>query len=221
MMSDSILLLLPWILALLMFGLWLWSERIRRIQNTKLTELIGKDSLTGLSNRRHFLDIAAREINRSQRFSNPLSALIIDVDDFNRSQRFSNPLSALIIDVDDLRHLNKTYGHMGGDLALNHVAQACRQSVRDFDLIARFSGEEIALLLPDTPLDGAIVVAERIRRKSAENRIAMPDGLEFTMTVCIGVAQTQNEMDSTEDLLLAADAALQSAMAAGPNKVMY
>lgn len=201
MMSDSILLLLPWILALLMFGLWLWSERIRRIQNTKLTELIGKDSLTGLSNRRHFLDIAAREINRSQ--------------------RFSNPLSALIIDVDDLRHLNKTYGHMGGDLALNHVAQACRQSVRDFDLIARFSGEEIALLLPDTPLDGAIVVAERIRRKSAENRIAMPDGLEFTMTVCIGVAQTQNEMDSTEDLLLAADAALQSAMAVGPNKVMY
>jgi diguanylate cyclase (GGDEF)-like protein len=201
MMTKDILLLLPWILALFMFGLWLWSERIRRIQKIKLTELIGKDSLTGLSNRRHFLDIAAREINRSQ--------------------RFSNPLSALIIDVDDLRHLNKTYGHIGGDLALNHVAQACRQSVRDFDLIARFSGEEIALLLPDTPLDGAIVVAERIRRKSAENRIAMPDGLEFTMTVCIGVAQTQNEMDSTEDLLLAADAALQSAMAAGPNKVMY
>jgi diguanylate cyclase (GGDEF)-like protein len=201
MMTEDILLLLPWILALLMFGLWLWSERIRRIQKIKLTELIGKDPLTGLSNRRHFLDIAAREINRSQ--------------------RFSNLLSALIIDVDDLRHLNKTYGHMGGDLALNHVAQACRQSVRDFDLIARFSGEEIALLLPDTPLDGAIVVAERIRRKSAENRIAMPDGLEFTMTVCIGVAQTQNEMDSTEDLLLAADSALQSAMAVGPNKVMY
>lgn len=201
MMTDHSLLFLSWILALFMFGLWLWSERIRRIQKTKLTELIGKDLLTGLSNRRHFLDIAAREINRSQ--------------------RFSNPLSALIIDVDDLRHLNKTYGHIGGDLALNHLAQACRQSVRDFDLIARFSGEEIALLLPDTPLDGAIVVAERIRRKSAENRIAMPDGLEFTMTVCIGVAQTQNEMDSTEDLLLAADAALQSAMAAGPNKVMY
>jgi diguanylate cyclase (GGDEF)-like protein len=201
MMTKDILLLLPWILALLMFGLWLWSERIRRIQKIKLTELIGKDPLTGLSSRRHFLDIAAREINRSQ--------------------RFSNPLSALIIDVDDLRHLNKTYGHMGGDLALNHVAQACRQSVRDFDLIARFSGEEIALLLPDTPLDGAIVVAERIRKKSAENRIAMPDGLEFTMTVCIGVAQTQNEMDSIEDLLLAADAALQSAMAVGPNKVMY
>ncbi len=201
MMTDHSLLFLSWILALFMFGLWLWSERIRRIQKTKLIELIGKDLLTGLSNRRHFLDIAAREINRSQ--------------------RFSNPLSALIIDVDDLRHLNKTYGHIGGDLALNHLAQACRQSVRDFDLIARFSGEEIALLLPDTPLDGAIVVAERIRRKSAENRIAMPDGLEFTMTVCIGVAQTQNEMDSTEDLLLAADSALQSAMAAGPNKVMY
>jgi diguanylate cyclase (GGDEF)-like protein len=201
MMSDNSLLLLPWILALIMFGLWLWSERLRHMQKIKLTELTGKDPLTNLSSRRHFLDIAAREINRSQ--------------------RFSNPLSALIIDVDDLRHLNKTYGHIGGDLALKHLAEACRQSVRDFDLIARFSGEEVALLLPDTPLDGAIVVAERIRKKAAENRICMPDGLAFTMTVCIGVAQTQNEIDSTEDLLLAADTALQSAMTMGPNKVMY
>ncbi|AMC36312.1 GGDEF domain-containing protein [Janthinobacterium sp. B9-8] len=201
MMIDDGLLLLPWILALIMFNLWLWSEHLRRIEKIKLTGLIGKDTLTGLSSRRHFLDIAAREVNRSQ--------------------RFSNPLTCLIIDVDDLRHLNKTYGHIGGDLALNHLAEACRQSVRDFDLIARFSGEEVALLLPDTPLDGAIVVAERIRRKSAENRICMPDGLAFTMTVCIGVAQTKNEMDSLEDLLLAADIALQSAMAVGPNKVMY
>ncbi|STR44819.1 GGDEF domain-containing protein [Iodobacter fluviatilis] len=200
-MIDKIILFIPWALALLMFGLWLRSERIRRMQKIKLTELIGKDPLTGLSSRRHFLDIAAREINRSQ--------------------RFSNPLSALIIDVDDLRNLNKTYGQIGGDLALQHIAQACRQSVRDFDLIARFSGEEIALLLPDTPLDGAIVVAERIRRKAEEKRIMMPDGLEFAMTVCIGVAQTQTEMDSTEDLLLAADTALQKAMTTGPNKVMY
>ncbi|MEJ2793119.1 GGDEF domain-containing protein [Iodobacter sp. LRB] len=200
-MIDKIILFIPWALVLLMFGLWLWSERERRLQKIKLTGLIGKDPLTGLSSRRHFLDIAAREVNRSQ--------------------RFSNPLSALIIDVDDLRNLNKSYGQIGGDLALQHIAQACRQSVRDFDLIARFSGEEIALLLPDTPLDGAIVVAERIRRKAEEKRIMMPDGLEFAMTVCIGVAQTQTEMDSTEDLLLAADTALQKAMTTGPNKVMY
>jgi diguanylate cyclase (GGDEF)-like protein len=201
MMIDELLAVLPWILTLIMICLWAWSERLRRIQNIKLTMLMGKDSLTGLSNRRNFLELAAREVNRSQ--------------------RFSNPLTALIIDVDDLRHLNSSYGTIGGDLALKHLANACRQSVRDFDLIARFSGEEVALVLPDTPLDGAIVVAERIRKKSAEQRISMPDGLEFTMTVCIGVAQTKNEMDSLEDLLLAADIALQRAMENGPNKVIY
>lgn len=200
-MIEHILMILPWLLALTMLGFWLRSEHLYRLEKNRLIDFMGKDNLTNLSNRRHFLELAARETNRSQ--------------------RFNTPLTALIIDVDDLRHLNNTYGHVGGDLALKHLAEACRQSVRDFDLIGRFSGEEIALVLPDTPLDGAIVVAERIRKKVTEARVTMPDGIEFTMTVCIGVAQTKSEMDNLEDLLLAADVALQRAMEYGLNNVMY
>ncbi|KAF0814800.1 Response regulator PleD [Andreprevotia sp. IGB-42] len=170
-------------LAALALGISWQRARLRAAQ--RVNERI--DVLTGLPTRATFLEQAGREVNRSQ--------------------RGGHLLSALLVDIDQMRKLNERYGTHGGDLVLQHVAECCRGSVRDFDLLGRFSSEEIALVLPDTPLDGAQTVAARVRQRVAATPVTLPDGREISVSVTVGAAMIADESDTIEDLLLAADAA--------------
>jgi diguanylate cyclase (GGDEF)-like protein len=157
------------------------------------------DSLTEMYNRRYLLDEGNRLILQSQRSKQPFSVLMIDIDRF--------------------KTINDTYGHVTGDVALCIVASLCRQSVRQTDVLGRFGGEEFVALLPNTALNRAHDLAERLRRGIASSRIQANNGDCFSLTVSIGAASFDQTVVDFEHLLSRADEALFAAKNAGRNQV--
>lgn len=157
------------------------------------------DGLTGLYNHAHFKELLALE--------------------FARCKRYGAPLSLLLVDVDFFKKINDTYGHLTGDVVLRRVAHALRGQVRDCDWVARYGGEEMAILLPSTDLKGALVVAERIRRFVRDMVFMTEEKLQIPpITVSIGVAQ-QRKTDTPTELINRADQALYHAKSNGRNQV--
>jgi two-component system chemotaxis family response regulator WspR len=170
--------------------------------NRELERLSNSDGLTGLANRRYFNDLMANEWRRSVRAREALAVVMIDVDDFKR--------------------YNDTYGHLAGDKALITVADTIRQGAeRPADMAARFGGEEFILVLPNTEFDGAIYVAERLRKALDRLEIAHSAATcGAHLTVSVGVACTVPLLgDTPERLVGAADAALYDAKRNGRNRV--
>ncbi|TJZ68611.1 GGDEF domain-containing protein [Chitiniphilus eburneus] len=183
---------LGWLMTILAIIGWRREKLARRQLRTAIEQRLGIDLLTGLAHRSAFLAQAEHEVNRSQ--------------------RAGHALSVLLVDIDDMRALNAHYGHHGGDLALRHVGTVCRTLVRDFDVLGRFSSEEVAILLPDTRLEGARSVAERIIETVAAHQVVLEDGRRFTVRVTVGMAELASEVEDAEDLLLAADGSLKRAI---------
>jgi diguanylate cyclase (GGDEF)-like protein len=156
------------------------------------------DSLTGLHNRRHFFEEAARE--------------------FDRARRYRHALSALMLDIDHFKKFNDSYGHAAGDQALRNVAALCRKGLREIDILARYGGEEFVALLPETPAQAGMVAAERLRRLVAE-MTADRELERHALTVSVGVAALTDDCPDLNALLARADAALYAAKAAGRNRV--
>jgi diguanylate cyclase (GGDEF)-like protein len=155
------------------------------------------DELTGLFNHRRFQEVVATEVAAAHRFGQPLGLLMLDVDDF--------------------KQVNDTYGHQQGDVVLREVARVLRAESREIDEPARYGGEEMAVALPQTDLDGAHAIAERVR--IAVERLAIPrlDGAgTLHVTVSCGVASSAEE--DTQALIAATDAALYAAKRAGKNR---
>jgi diguanylate cyclase (GGDEF)-like protein/PAS domain S-box-containing protein len=171
----------------------------RRIQE-KLQLLALTDSLTGCLNRRAFFELAATE--------------------FERSRRYQRPLSFIILDVDNFKKVNDTYGHLVGDQALEGMAHACQNSLRDADKLGRYGGEEFVVMLPETDTEGARLAAERMRQIIENNIIQCPQG-ELHISASLGVATFgPGQMQTSLDRLLGqADAALYHAKQAGRNQV--
>ena len=157
------------------------------------------DGLTGLANRRHFLELAELELARSLRYGNELSVLMLDIDHF--------------------KTVNDTHGHKIGDLVLQKLAKICHQAVREFDIIGRLGGEEFAILLPETAGDKALEVAERIRQSIAVSRVPLGLSQPLAFTASIGVATLTEKKNEIDALLNEADKALYEAKRAGRNKV--
>ena len=155
------------------------------------------DDLTALYNRRACDKRLAEEVDRAQRYGRPLSVLMMDVDHFKA-----------VID---------RYGHPGGDLVLKQVAQRLARQLRQVDVAARYGGEEFMVILPETPGESAVLVADRIRRAIAAETVAMPSGDEVPVTVNIGVASFPDDADTRDGLISAADRALYAAKHAGRN----
>jgi diguanylate cyclase (GGDEF)-like protein len=177
-------------------NLSLEAEAAQRVAETLATT----DPLTGLCNRRHFLELADSE--------------------FERSRRSRRPLAVLLMDIDHFKSINDTQGHAAGDKVLTHVAQLCRGNTRMQDTTARLGGEEFVVLLPDTPIETAREVAERVRAAVAENTaLCQPDGAAIRATVSIGVAVIASNDNSAEHLLERADRAMYAAKDAGRNRV--
>jgi diguanylate cyclase (GGDEF)-like protein len=157
------------------------------------------DALTNLINRRYFLELAESELARSQRYGNPLSMLMLDIDFF--------------------KQVNDTYGHKTGDMVLQNLAEICRNSMREVDIIGRLGGEEFAVLLPQTDRNRALEAADRLRLSIADAVLTSASGSPLKLTVSIGVTTLTGENSSVDLLLSQADQALYRAKEAGRNSV--
>lgn len=160
--------------------------------NTRLMELAYNDGLTGLRNHRTFQDLF-----RSA---------------FAGARRYRQPLSLLMLDFDHFKQLNDRYGHPVGDSALRHVARAVESRVRSSDVVARYGGEEFAVVLQGTSLEGAMSLAESLRRE-------IPKGAKVHFTVSIGAAELREGVRTPDQLLELADASLYRAKQLGRNRV--
>lgn len=163
-----------------------------------LFEMAITDSLTGVANRRQLLYRCKEELARARRYGQPLSLLMFDLDHF--------------------KQVNDTHGHGAGDAVLKAVAEACRSRLRECDLLARVGGEEFAVVLPETPGQGALVVAERLRR-AIEGLAFDLGGSSVGVTASFGVACRQEEDVDPLVILSRADSALYEAKRAGRNRV--
>jgi diguanylate cyclase (GGDEF)-like protein len=161
-----------------------------------------RDSLTGAYNHRHFQEVLQRELGRAERLGRPLTVLMLDIDDF--------------------KSINDRFGHPVGDAILQGIVAEIRNEVRgDMDLLARYGGDEFAVVLPETPPGEAVLVAERVRRRVDERLFRMPDsGQMLRATVSIGVATYPEDAGEKADLVEKADAALYRAKRGGKNAVV-
>lgn len=163
-------------------------------------ELARTDTLTGIHNRRHLFELAERE--------------------FNFAVRYGSPLSALMFDVDDFKTANDTHGHAVGDQALQSLTGAVRAQLRAVDVFGRYGGDEFTVLLPQTGVEEALVVSERIHASIAALRIETNKGA-LSLSISLGIAETLKDAghtDSVERLFLRADQALYAAKQAGRNR---
>jgi diguanylate cyclase (GGDEF)-like protein len=173
-------------------------------REAQLRDLANNDVLTGIANRRYFLDRAGVEIGRALRHRRPLVVAMLDLDHFKR--------------------VNDQFGHAGGDAVLQELVRRIRGRLRREDLIGRLGGEEFAILLPETEVDGALKALDLIRNQIAETPFNLPDGRNVVVTVSIGVADLRADSgfvpDTPEQLLLRADDALYAAKRGGRNRVI-
>jgi diguanylate cyclase (GGDEF)-like protein len=174
------------------------------IENANLHETVQHqavtDELTGLFNVRHFQESLNNEIERSRRFQSSVGLAMLDIDNFKR--------------------VNDTYGHQQGDLVLLEVARCLRALSRDIDEPARYGGEELAVILPQTDLGGAELLAERMRSAIEALNVKRLDGHgTLSVTASFGVASLPQSAGDKESLIAAADAALYRAKGAGKNRV--
>jgi len=176
-------------------------ERSLRAANEENLRLSRTDALTGVFNRRYLMDQLLSELERSKRYKHPLSLMLCDVDHFKK--------------------VNDTYGHQTGDEVLIQFAKILNQSLRETDWIARYGGEEFVVVLPETTLEGAELVAERCRALVADTQINTSSQV-LNITASFGVSGWQPGM--ADDLILdkliaAADIGVYSSKSGGRNRV--
>ena len=173
-------------------------DRIRKLQLT-LEQMVVSDPLTGLHNRRFLMDRLLQEMQRSDRHGEPLAFAMIDLDGF--------------------KTINDLYGHVLGDKVLRAVGNAISRSIRVSDIAARYGGDEFAVILPQTPPEGAMRVCERLLRAISEAGFQDDSGKIFRVTASLGLAYyPADDVETPEDLVHSADGALYGAKRSGKNR---
>ncbi|KLU64732.1 putative diguanylate cyclase AdrA [Desulfosporosinus acididurans] len=163
----------------------------------ELNHLASRDALTGVYNRRYFVELSSREIVKAKRYNHALSLIIIDLDYF--------------------KQINDTHGHQAGDLVLIEVVKCCRNSIRSIDIFGRFGGEEFVILFPETNLGECNIIAGRIL-KNIENTIVSYENKHIKITASLGVTGTNFLYNQSLDIFLKkADQALYQAKSEGRN----
>ncbi len=164
----------------------------------KLMQMAITDELTGLANRRYFMDRLNSEYDRTKRYESKFSLLMIDIDHFKK--------------------INDNYGHKAGDLVLMETSLKMKKSLRTSDIIGRVGGEEFSVLLPETEIKSALNIAERIRIR-VEESVVIYDSEELSVTVSIGATQSSPGDLTIDDIFIRADTAMYNAKKEGRNKV--
>jgi diguanylate cyclase (GGDEF)-like protein len=201
--SDLAIVLLAVLSISLLLGIiHLFTSRlIKKVSeaNRKMQEMAITDALTGIFNRRHIMERFAEE--------------------FERARRVEGQLSCIMADIDDFKSINDTYGHLFGDKILEKIAAVMSSSLRTYDILGRFGGEEFLVVLPDTGPDAAGTLAERIRRNVKENCTAEP-GLSQcgTVTMSFGFTAMRDTDRSVDDIIKRADDGLYKAKSSGKDK---
>jgi diguanylate cyclase (GGDEF)-like protein len=172
-------------------------QREREEAVAKLQEYADRDGLTGIANRRYF-EVRLR-------------------DEYTRWQRYGGDLSILLFDLDHFKKINDQFGHVAGDSVLREMAQRVAGVVRAQDTFGRFGGEEFALLLPCTPLEDAMLVAEKIRNTIGDTPVDV-HGVSVPVTASVGGASARAGVPAYEALINEADAALYTAKRQGRNR---
>ena len=170
------------------------AVRMQRAEALSVT-----DDLTQLYNSRYLSQVLRRETKRASRSGRPLSLLFIDLDGF--------------------KGVNDRHGHLAGSAALVEAASVIRISARETDIVARFGGDEFALVLPETGTEGAAMVGERIKDKISVHPFLRKDGLDIKLTVSVGIATLPDVANSAEELVQAADEAMYWVKEHGKNNV--
>jgi diguanylate cyclase (GGDEF)-like protein len=170
-----------------------------RFTHEELERRAYTDYLTGLANRRHFLELAENELARTVRYGKEMSMLMLDLDHF--------------------KQVNDTFGHQVGDLVLKRLAELCRTTLRDVDIVGRIGGEEFAVLLPETGNQQAMDAAERLRATIAAAHVTLGSGLPVRFSASFGVTTLQEKDINIDILLNQADQALYRAKNEGRNCV--
>ncbi|MCD4814316.1 diguanylate cyclase [bacterium] len=181
------------------------NQTVMAIENARLYQKVKEqaitDALTGVYNHRFF----------QIRFT----------DEYAHSKRYGNDFSLIILDIDHFKHYNDTYGHVAGDLALKEIAALTGSSVRENDVVARYGGEEFAIILPMTNMEGALIVAERIRNSILECRflgdLKVP---QVSITVSMGISSYSEKLENREMMFKNADKALYTAKEKGRNQTI-
>lgn len=176
-----------------------YNDRLRESLQQSM-ELAVTDALTGLSNRR-YLDTHLKML-------------------FERAAVRKMPLSVCLVDIDSFKQVNDTYGHEAGDDVLREFSTRIRAMVRGADLACRYGGEEFIVVMPNTPLDIAVKVAERLREMVEKTPFRLQSGVEISVTASLGLAAMSPEIASQEQLLRMADGALYQAKHGGRNRVV-
>lgn len=179
------------------------SEHARRLET--LRDLAVRDELTGLYNRREMDRLLKVEVSRCQRYGHPVALILLDIDHF--------------------KAVNDTFGHLAGDTVLRAIAQLLAQNLRSPDSIARYGGDELVLILPETSASAALLVADRLRLAVAAHEVTVerPAVLgggqpsRLSLTISVGVACAQVGSYTAESLFAAADQALYQAKQRGRN----
>ena len=182
---------------------WLVGHAVIALSNAQTHRTVEQqalvDSLTGLANRRLCSAALEKELARAQRFEEPLTLVLADIDDF--------------------KLINDRWGHPTGDEVLKDFAERLRESVREIDLAGRWGGEEFVLLLPGTDLEGGRRLAERIRQAIGSQPLVAPDGEQIDVSASFGVASFPG-VSGQNQLVAAADAALYEAKRLGKDRVV-
>lgn len=175
------------------------------LENVDLHETVQRqavtDELTGLANRTRFDDALAAEAERSRRFPD-------------------QPVGLVLLDIDNFKRVNDTHGHQVGDDVLREVARIVRESSREIDTPSRYGGEELAVILPGTDIEGAFEMAERVRTGLEALTVPLPDGGTLGVTASFGAAAGAGDGATSESLIGAADTALYEAKRTGKNKTV-
>lgn len=183
------------------FGLYFFSTMILQLNNSevKLRSLSISDDLTGVYNRRYFIEQADKELAKAKRYGNIFSIILLDIDNF--------------------KNINDNYGHFGGDAVIKALAQACNNHLRSTDVFARYGGEEFVFLIPESDKSDIHFFAERVRQRLESTAVTYHDR-DIHFTVSLGVKTFDVSIDSLEVMLKKADAALYEAKRSGKNCVV-
>ncbi len=180
-----------------------WLEQLRELrqQVNELSALVATDALTGLYNFRHFKTMLQNEMDRSKRSGIPTSLAMVDLDHFKR--------------------VNDNYGHEVGNQALQHMADILMSEVRSTDIVCRYGGEEFAMIFPETHLNLALKVADRIRLEIANRPMQIEDG-KITLTASMGISvYMKTSILDIDEFIESVDKYLYEAKQSGRNCICH